>query len=206
MADKKELMVFAGANGSGKSTLAKHFRDLGLCPTKFICPDQLVPHDKLNDKNSYLLAMQYAETLRFGAIAQGESFSFETVLSTQHKFDFIRLAKAKGYEVTAVYVITSDPKINLARIKQRVARGGHNVPEDKVLSRYEKSMRLMFSVLEEAHEAVVYDNSRFFPQIVLTKDSPNEYVFAGAFIDQPWVLEYLLTPAKEKGLEIIIRD
>jgi|GEM_PF-7010336 len=68
MANKKELFVFAGANGSGKSTIARDFHRLGLCSPLFICPDQIVSPDKRNDYDSYLGAMQYAETLRIGAI------------------------------------------------------------------------------------------------------------------------------------------
>jgi len=202
MENIKELMVFAGANGSGKSTIAKHFRDLGLCPLKFICPDQLVPVNKLNDYDSYIMAMQSAEILRFEAVSQSESFSFETVLSTQHKLDFIRFAKSEGYTITVIYVVTSDPGINLERIKRRVVRGGHDVPRDKVLSRYEKSMNLMFPVLEESCNAAIYDNSSLVPQIVLTKDVADGYVLFRENFEQSWVQKYFALPAKEKGVEI----
>jgi len=76
------------------------------------------------------------------------------------------------------------------------------VPEDKVISRYEKSMRLMFPVLEEAHDAAVYDNSGIVPQIIFTKDKVEVYACFSEHRQQPWIQKYLLSPAKEAGVEI----
>ena len=46
-------------------------------------------------------------------------------------------AKEKGYFVRCYYVLTADPAINVLRVKSRVAAGGHDVPEDKIISRYD---------------------------------------------------------------------
>ncbi|MDR1389299.1 MAG: hypothetical protein LBJ31_04920, partial [Treponema sp.] len=79
-----------------------------------------------------------------------KSFSFESVFSTNEKLEFIKYVKTQDYSITIVYVVTKDPKINIHRIYTRVLNGGHDVPKDKVISRYHKSMALMSKCLEIA--------------------------------------------------------
>ena len=83
--NNKRMVVFAGPNGSGKSTVVDTARAIGQCPKNFICPDNFVaPEDKEN-VDAYITAMQKAESVRYNQIALGNSFSFETVLSTVNK-------------------------------------------------------------------------------------------------------------------------
>ena len=199
----KALYIFAGANGSGKSTVAFYYREMGLCPADFICPDLFVARDKMSDRAAYISAMQIAEKARFDRIADGKSFSFETVLSTQHKLDFIKFAKSQGYKITAVYVITSNPEINLARIARRVSQGGHDVPKDKVLSRYDKSMALMFPVIKESDDAIIYNNSKIYPKIVFNKTAEGLYISQKHDSDELWMQKYILNPAKENCIEVV---
>ena len=98
--------------------------------------------------------------------------------------------------------MTNDPQINLSRIKARVERGGHDVPSDKIISRYEKSMTLMLPVFEEAQRAIVYDNSKFYPIPVFTKGSMEGYACLNGYINHVWVQNYLILPAKERGIDI----
>jgi len=195
----RRMFVFAGPNGSGKSTVVDLFRRNGLCPKSFICPDQLVPPDKKEDENAYIRAMETAELTRLNEVALGRSFSFETVLSTENKLSFIKDAKAKNYFVTAIYVVTSDYNINLKRIAERVRQGGHNVPSDKVISRYERSMNLMFDVIMTADEALIYDNSGDVPVVVFQKDIDENY---RCFVRSQWMDNYLINKAAENGIKV----
>jgi predicted ABC-type ATPase len=167
----KQIFIFAGPNGSGKSTIVDLFVDSGRCAKNFICPDNfIVLEDKEHDETAaYIAAMQKAEAARYQQIALSESFSFETVLSTASKLDFICYAKRQGYKIHVVYITTSSPEINIARVKDRVKHGGHDVPRDKIISRYEKSMQLMYDVVSEADTAEFYDNSGTYPVFVAEK-------------------------------------
>jgi len=166
---EKIMVVFAGPNGSGKSTIVKNALANGHCPQDFICPDNYVAEHEKNDVQAYIKAMQEAETQREIRLALGKSFSFETVLSTREKLDFIRKAKWQGYQIFVIYVATNDPKINIERVKSRVAQGGHNVPTEKILSRYEKSMDLMYDVVCVADLVYFFDNSNTEPQMIAEK-------------------------------------
>lgn len=69
------------------------------------------------------------------------------------------MAKSAGYEINVIFVTTADPQINITRVKQRVDDGGHDVPPDKVISRYERSMNYLYPIFEIADYMSVYDNS-----------------------------------------------
>ena len=70
-----------------------------------------------------------AEELREKMIAERKNFTFETVLSTERNLLLLRNAKAQGYFVRGIYVLTSNVNINVVRVNAREALGGHGVPE-----------------------------------------------------------------------------
>lgn len=53
-----------------------------------------------------------------------------------------------------------DPAINVARVRQRVALGGHDVPEDRIVARWSRTMALLPDAVRVAHRAILFDNSR----------------------------------------------
>ncbi len=87
------------------------------------------------------------------------SFSFETVMSSPDKIQLLRKAKEKGYRVRVLFVATDDPLINVARVRSRVEQGGHNVPEDKIISRYYRSLELLAQAIKISDSAMIFDNS-----------------------------------------------
>ncbi len=73
---------------------------------------------------------------------------------------FFQKAKAREYRIALYFVTTSDPAINIARVRARVALGGHAVPEERIRSRYEKVMESVLPrVLPLTHKAYLFDNS-----------------------------------------------
>lgn len=150
------LTIFAGPNGSGKSSVVKLFN-----PERYYCPDNYTQIFDYCDteEERYVEAMKLAEKLRYGALNNGVPFAFETVLSNKNKIDFIREAQEEGYYVEVHYITTTDPSINIRRIKSRVSQGGHDVPEEKTMKRYRNSMDLLPRLISVSDEITVYDNS-----------------------------------------------
>lgn len=72
--------------------------------------------------------------MREEAISNNNSFTFETVLSTERNLNLLKKAKEQGYFIRGIYVLTSDVNINIMRVLSREALGGHGVPEDKIRS------------------------------------------------------------------------
>lgn len=108
--------------------------------------------------NSYVASV-VADAIRRELLDQGQTFTFETVMSSRDKVDFMWEARKRGYRVYLYFVATDDPDINLDRVRRRVMQGGHSVPEDKVRKRYVESIQLMTEACEAAHRAYLFDNS-----------------------------------------------
>ena len=146
-----EIVVFAGPNGSGKSTFLEILRPR----MDYINADEI----KKNLKCSDLEAAQIAERQRESCLQEKRDFCFETVLSTDRNLKLLRRAKMAGYFIRCYYVLTSDPRINIYRVKTRVMSGGHDVPEDKIYTRFWRAMKLVPEVVAVSDICHIYDNS-----------------------------------------------
>ncbi len=100
-----------------------------------------------------------AEYIRINMLNVVPQFTIETVLSDARKIDYIRQVKALGYRIYLYFVATKDVAINIGRVRQRVKLDGHDVAEDKIRSRYEKSLNNAFDVLMLCDRAYFFDNS-----------------------------------------------
>jgi predicted ABC-type ATPase len=107
---------------------------------------------------SYLYAA-LGDFLRCKMLDSDSSFSFETVFSHPSKIDELRVAREKGF-ITYLYIIaTDDPAINLRRVRNRVERGGHDVPEEKIVARYQRTMENINAAFQLANRVYFFDNS-----------------------------------------------
>ena len=120
--------------------------------------------------NSYFAAV-VADFVRRSLLSRGISFSFETVMSSRDKVSFLREAQRFGYRTYLYFVATEDPQINLSRVENRVRLGGHGVPANKVLERYERSLQLLPEAIRYSNRAYVFDNS-------------------GENVDRVWIAEF----------------
>ena len=105
------------------------------------------------------VAASVADFLREELLACGQSVSFETVMSHPSKIDFFARARADGYRTYLYFIATDSPALNVERVKTRVAEGGHDVPEQKIVERYYRCLGLVRDALAHAHRAFLFDNS-----------------------------------------------
>lgn len=108
--------------------------------------------------NSYFASV-LADFIRHKLLAARISFTFETVMSSPDKVEFLHKAQQAGFRTYLYYVATEDPEINISRVKHRVAMGGHPVPDDKVVSRYTRSLDLLSDAVSFSDRAYIFDNS-----------------------------------------------
>lgn len=105
------------------------------------------------------LGMIVADLIREELLKRRVSFTMETVFSHTDKLKFMERAQAAGYKVYLYFVSTESPEINILRVAGRVAAGGHDVPSQKILSRYDRTMRNLHAALKIAYRAYLFDNS-----------------------------------------------
>jgi len=151
--------VIAGANGSGKSTLTRlnrmDFREFPL-----LDPDVIGKALRTTLPRTFPIAA--ARQVLASAkehIGKRESFAVETTLSGMHYLRMMVDARIRGFEVVLVYIGTENVDINLARIRNRVLAGGHDVPESDVRRRYERSFKSLPIAIERADHTILFDNS-----------------------------------------------
>ncbi|PCE30052.1 zeta toxin family protein [Burkholderia ubonensis] len=208
------VIIFAGPNGSGKSTITKTLLDnLEDFSGEYINADDIARNlasDIPDDRERNREAARIAEEQRLKALSEGRDFAFETVMSTPEKVALMTQAKAHGYQVSLVFVTTEDPEINVGRVADRVATGGHAVPPDTVRRRYVAAMDLLPAAFEHADHATVWDNSEDDARLVATK-AHEQVEFPAKDIEVPWVAEKLAEPymqrlASRKLLSASLKD
>lgn len=182
------LHVYAGPNGSGKSFYTQRYDDT---PERYINADDIQKELGL----TVLEAAREADRLRRENLEKGITFAFETVFSRPNRLEFLKEAKERGYEVHVVYVITQDVEINIGRVAQRVHKGGHGVPEDKIRSRYERALSLIKYVIPVADQVRIFNNSLEEPIIIFEKTLRGEHRVYPRSGQSLW--------SKEKILELI---
>lgn len=158
---KPEIVVFAGPNGSGKSTFTALLKPV----MDYINADEIKKNLKCSDYEAAQLAEQQRET----HLLNMENFCFETVMSTDRNINLLNRAKQKGYFIRCYYILTADPMINVLRVRARVEVGGHDVPEDKIISRYDRALKLIHEVFSVCDICHIYDNSGTSPYRIYKK-------------------------------------
>ncbi|MFM2386913.1 MAG: hypothetical protein RL660_1670 [Bacteroidota bacterium] len=162
MIQKPKLIIIAGPNGSGKTTITnqilKHHWIEGC---QYINPDNIAKdvYGDWNDSDNVLKAAKLATDKRHHCIENNESIIFETVLSSQEKIDFLIKAKQSGYFIRLFFIGTDSPTINASRVAKRVLEEGHDVPIQKIITRYYKSIANCSVVSSIVDRLYIYDNS-----------------------------------------------
>lgn len=157
------LLVLAGPNGSGKSTFFELFvAALGL---PFVNADRIAaslePTERIVAGDPDYQAARIADAERHLLLAEGKSFCMETVFSDTagEKRKFLRAAQKAGYMVILVFFGLSGPDLSIARVVQRVAAGGHDVPDEKLRQRFPRTLDNLRQALRFVDYAFLFDNS-----------------------------------------------
>lgn len=146
-----EVVVFAGPNGSGKSTITGPEWIKGI----YINADDIQREQGISVEE----AAKIADEMREKQISEQADFTFETVLSSPHKLNFLREAKKRGYFIRGYFILTNDPALNVARVMARVATGLHDVPAETVTKRYHRALANVPEYLALCDVCHIYDNT-----------------------------------------------
>lgn len=168
-----ELVVVGGANGAGKSTL---FKDMFQRHAR-IDPDEIGRLDRdAAGMTPALSAGRSALTAAYAAIDASRPLVFESTLAGRTAFALAEAARERGYRVTCLYVMLGDADAHVKRVRDRVAMGGHNVPDDVVRRRFDRSRTNFIRHLDAFDMAFIVDNTDK-PQPVAHIDASRVRVF-----------------------------
>jgi len=154
------LYIIGGPNGSGKTTSALKILPQFVCK-EYVNADTIAAG--LSQFSPEAVALQAGRLMlqRIRHLAsEKESFAFETTLAASSLATFSRICQEQGYTVYLLYFWLQSADMAVERVRQRVAKGGHSIPEEVIRRRYESSRKNFISLfmpfVDYWH---VYDNS-----------------------------------------------
>lgn len=156
-----KLLILAGPNGSGKTTfcslLLQH--EWGHDCVNINADAIANSLGDWNNTDHIATAQQMAKQQLESAMAAGKDIVYETVFSHPSKLELIRKAIALGYFVRLFFICTESPRINIDRVADRYAKGGHTVPGKKVTERYSRALLYGAEAMRLVQRGYLYDNS-----------------------------------------------
>lgn len=154
--DRRPIVVaIAGPNGAGKTTF--YHAHLAETELRFINADVFASELGI----AAYEAAEIASAVRNALVARQESFVFETVLSDPvgAEVDWLASLVGRGYEVVLIFIQISDAEESMTRVSMRVSQGGHDVPDNKRLSRFERIQANLRRAVATSPHVLIFDNS-----------------------------------------------
>ena len=165
MTPERKILIVAGPNGAGKTTFATEFLpNEADCPI-FVNADFIAAGLSPFRPSSvaFRAGRLMIETIH-GYAARDESFAFETTLSGRGHTRSIPLWRERAYRVKLFFLWLPTPDMAIARVRQRVSEGGHDVPDTVVRRRFHAGWRNFERVYRDlVDEWAIYDNSGTTP-------------------------------------------
>lgn len=160
--DAPVLFVLAGVNGAGKSSVGGvRIRESGM---NYFNPDEAARAIRaetdcsIEDANAQ--AWNLGKERLQSAVRKRESFSFESTLGANTIPRLLQEAAKSGFAVVVWFVGLSSAEQHIARVRARVAAGGHDIPEAKIRERWDGSRRNIIALMPYLTELQVFDNSQ----------------------------------------------
>lgn len=159
----KNLYIISGCNGAGKTTASYTVLPEILNCKEFVNADEIARGlSPFNPESVAIeagrLMLQRIEFL----LEKDTSFSIETTLSTKSYINLVRRAQEKGFSVRILFFWLNSPELAIRRVAERVAKGGHNIPEPIIRRRYTAGLKNLFNLfMDQVDYWDIYDNSDY---------------------------------------------
>ena len=183
------VVALCGPNGAGKSTFYEAF--IAPAGLRFVNAGEIARELEID---AYAAAA-IAANVRKELISRGESFVFETVLSDPVGEKVASMAEwqARGHAVVMCFIGLSSASLSDTRISMRVSQGGHDVPSDKILGHFPRTLANLKRAIASLEDVLVYDNSDLrFPYRQLARFEAGRVIHLDSALP-PWFRKLLRT-------------
>ncbi len=178
MKQDKILYVISGCNGAGKTTASYTILPEILNCKEFVNADEIAKG--LSPFQPDLVSIQAGKIMlnRIDSLIElGQTFAFETTLSTRSHESRIRKAKELGYQVVLLFFWLQSVDLAIDRVKNRSREGGHFIEEDVIRRRYKKGIYNLFELFIPVVDlCYIIDNSGGVPQIIAERNLNGEII------------------------------
>lgn len=175
MESGKQLYIICGCNGAGKTTASYTVLPDILQCKEFVNADEIArglspfnPESVAIDAGRLMLK-RIDELLR-----NKENFSIETTLATRSYIRLVNQAQRKGYKVSLIYFWLNSPELAIERVAQRVSNGGHNIPKDVVLRRYQAGVNNLFDIYMPCVDYWLLADNSHNPRVIVAEGGRNK--------------------------------
>ena len=159
---EKTLYIISGCNGAGKTTASYTVLPEILDCREYVNADEIAKG--LSPFNPESVAIEAGRLMleRIDYLmTAGVSFSIETTLATKSYVNLVRRAHKQGYNVKLLFFWLESPEMAKLRVAERVAKGGHNIPEDVIERRYYAGIRNLFNLfMDEVDYWAIFMNTK----------------------------------------------
>ncbi|MDB2090677.1 zeta toxin family protein [Clostridium paraputrificum] len=163
--------IFAGVNGAGKTSIYKSIYYNENKEEKRINTDEMVARiGSWKDNNLQMKCAREAVKLIKQYILEGIPFNQETTLSGRSIVKNIKFAKENGFYIVMNYIGLENPELAKKRVKIRVSKGGHGIPDKDIERRYYDSLKNLNDVIEICDEVNIYDNTEVLREVIYFKE------------------------------------
>ncbi len=172
------LFILSGCNGSGKTTASYTLLPEMLGCSQFVNSDEFAKSlSPFNPSQASVAASRYMLMRINYLLGRKQDFSIETTLATRSLVGIINDARALGYTVNILYFWLNSPDLAVARVKKRVAEGGHSIPENVIRRRYYMGIGYLFDTyIPMCDRWILADNSEDPFKVVAEGDKLGTYI------------------------------
>ncbi len=182
----KNVYIIGGPNGSGKTTFARTFLPEYAECDRFINADLIAEGlspfspQQVAIKSGKLVLEQVKEYSH-----NGVDFGFETTMAGVTYLKYLKQLKKKGYRIHIYFLWIPSAQLAIARVKDRVSQGGHNVPIQDVKRRFERSINNFFkNYMLLADQWMLFNNEQSKPKIIARKQNLHIDIFDQTLFDK----------------------
>ncbi|MEQ1545220.1 zeta toxin family protein [Methyloglobulus sp.] len=171
--------IIAGSNGAGKTTFAMEYLPTVADCRRFINADLIAAGLSPLAPEQHLLAASrlFLHEIE-DCIAARQDFAFETTLAGRSYIKLIERLQATGWRVELIYLALPSAKMSRLRVAERVAHGGHNIPEADLIRRFPRSLyNLLYLFAPKVNQAQCYMNSGTLPELIFQQEGVIRTIF-----------------------------